>query len=180
MSESTRDGWFAAALTRFERPLVQYARRLLAGDIDRARDVVQDAFVRLLSQEDAQIHSRLAEWLFTVCRNRAAEIRRKEKRMTPLSDLSAGGLVAETPPPEELLERRETTAVALALLEELPDNQRTVLRLKFQHSMTYREISGATGLSESNVGFLIHTGIKTLRERLAETTSSRPKPEVQS
>ena len=178
MSGSTRDGWFAAALARFERPLVQYVRRLLAGDVDRARDVVQDAFLRLLAQEDPQVRSRLAEWLFTVCRNRAAELHRKEKRMSPFSEATAGGLVAGTPSPEEVLERRETISLALALLEELPDNQRTVLRLKFQHSMTYREISGATGLTESNVGFLIHTGLKTLRERLTETTSPRPTPEV--
>jgi RNA polymerase sigma-70 factor (ECF subfamily) len=35
-----------ALLRRFERPLLQYATRIL-GDGDRARDVVQETFVKL-------------------------------------------------------------------------------------------------------------------------------------
>jgi DNA-directed RNA polymerase specialized sigma24 family protein len=35
-----------ALLKRFERPLLQYATRIL-GDSDRARDVVQETFVKL-------------------------------------------------------------------------------------------------------------------------------------
>ncbi|MEN8713450.1 MAG: sigma factor-like helix-turn-helix DNA-binding protein [Verrucomicrobiales bacterium] len=37
------------------------------------------------------------------------------------------------------------------------------MRLKFQGDLSYKEISEVTGLSVSNVGFLIHTGIKRLR-----------------
>ena len=47
---------------------------------------------------------------------------------------------------------------------ELPDNQQEVIRLKFQNDLSYREISEITGLSVSNVGFLLHVGIKRLRE----------------
>lgn len=38
----------------------------------------------------------------------------------------------------------------------------------FQGSLSYREISAITGLSETNVGFLIHAGLKRLRERLTK------------
>ena len=54
----------------------------------------------------------------------------------------------------------------LALVGDLPENQREVLRLKFQCGLKYREISEVTGLSVSNVGFLIHTAISTLRKDL--------------
>jgi len=41
-----------------------------------------------------------------------------------------------------------------------------VIRLRFQNSLRYREIDEVTGLTVTNVGFLIHRGLKTLRERL--------------
>src|SRR3979409_1651602 len=62
-----------------------YAAGLL-GAPEAARDVVQETFLRLCVQDRAEIESRLAEWLFTVCRNRALDVLRKERRMTRLSD----------------------------------------------------------------------------------------------
>ena len=54
----------------------------------------------------------------------------------------------------------------LELLESLPPNQREVIRLKFQNGFSYQEISRISGHSVSNVGYLIHAGIKTLRGHL--------------
>src|SRR5438477_7271657 len=70
-------------LKRFERPLLQYATRIL-GDSDRARDVVQETFVKLQNEKRVQLDGAPAKWLFTVCRNGALNICRKEKRMTYL------------------------------------------------------------------------------------------------
>ena len=72
-----------ALLQRFELPLLQYATRIL-GDRDRARDVVQETFVQLQRSPRHQTDAAPAKWLFTVCRNRALNICRKEKRMTYL------------------------------------------------------------------------------------------------
>ena len=67
-------------------------------------------------------------------------------------------------PPDEMLERRETAGRLMSLLGCLPDNQQEVILLKFQNDLSYREIADITGHSVSNVGFLLHTGIKRLRE----------------
>ena len=90
--------WVRAAVDRFEGPLTLYAARLL-GDADAARDVVQDTFLRLCAQDRAAIESRLAEWLFTVCRNRALDVLRKESRMTQLSDEQVQSLPQPRPGP---------------------------------------------------------------------------------
>ena len=68
--------------------------------------------------------------------------------------------------PPEAAERRELGQRVLELLETLPTNQREVLRLKFQNGFSYQEISRISGHSISNVGYLIHAGIKTLRGQL--------------
>jgi RNA polymerase sigma factor (sigma-70 family) len=157
--------WVREAVARFEGPLVLYATRLL-GDQDGARDVVQDTFLRLCAQDCASVGDHLAEWLFTVCRNRALDVLRKEHRMTQLSDEHVNRCLSPSPGPCESAERHDLGIRVLALLESLPSNQREVLRLKFQNGFSYQEISRISGHSVSNVGYLIHAGIKTLRGKL--------------
>lgn len=157
--------WIRGAVDQFEKPLTLYATRLL-GDADRARDVVQEAFLKLCAQDRDRVEPHLAEWLFTVCRNRALDVLRKEGRMTRLSDDHLRAHTAEAPPPSEALERREDAAMVLRMLEDLPKGQQEVIRLKFQNGFSYKEISRISGYSVSNVGFMIHTGLKTIRGRL--------------
>ncbi len=166
-AESHHD-WVREAVGRFEGPLTLYASRLLR-DADRARDVVQDTFLRLCSQRREAIGDRLAEWLFTVCRNRALDVLRKEGRMTRLGDEQVHACRSPDPDPADAIELRDSAARVLAGLDALPGNQREVIRLKFQNGFSYREISRISGHSISNVGFLIHTGLKTLRKRLADS-----------
>jgi RNA polymerase sigma factor (sigma-70 family) len=154
--------WVREAVTCFEGPLLIYASRLL-GDAETARDVVQETFLRLCGQDPGSIDGHLAEWLFTVCRNRALDVLRKEHRMTQLREEQVSRCLSPAPGPLEAAESHELGTKVLALLETLPPNQREVLRLKFQNGFSYQEISRISGHSVSNVGYLIHAGIKTLR-----------------
>ncbi len=165
--EPAPDHWVLDALSRFERPLTLYAQRLL-GDAERARDVVQDTFLRLCGQSETDLDGRLAEWLFTVCRNRSLDVLRKEGRMTRLGDDQVQTKLSPEPDPAFAVEQADSAQHALLMLDGLPTNQKEVLRLKFQNGFSYREISRISGLSVTNVGFLIHTGLKTLRKRLAD------------
>jgi RNA polymerase sigma-70 factor (ECF subfamily) len=171
MSDDGRpaDGdWIRSAVGRYERPLVVYAAHVLGGDVERARDVVQETFVRLCSQARDRVEPHLAEWLFTVCRNQAIDVRRKERRMSLLSEADTDSAASIEPAPGEAIERHEAMSQVMRSMEMLPDNQQEVIRLKFQHGLSYKQISEVTKLSVSNVGFLIHTGLKTLRRRLGE------------
>jgi len=153
--------WIEPILERYERPLIQYAASIM-GDPETARDVVQDTFLRL-AQQGALASERLAPWLFTVCRNRALDIKRKENRVIAMNE-EHHEVKSEEPGPAARLEIKEKTHCLNQLLQRLPENQREVLRLRFQCDLSYREISEITQLGEGNVGFLIHTGIKTLRQ----------------
>src|SRR4051812_34641825 len=85
MQDPTKSTWIVAALNRYENHLVRYATWIL-GDIERAREVVQETFLRLCREQPARIGDHLAQWLFTVCRNLAFDVRKKENRMSPLTD----------------------------------------------------------------------------------------------
>ena len=171
MEDVTKTTWIVAALNRYENHLVRYATWIL-GDIERAREVVQETFLRLCKEQPAGVGDHLAQWLFTVCRNLAFDVRRKENRMNPLTDPEAVTVASERPGAS--IEHEETMSQVLRLMETLPKNQREVLRLKFQHDLSYKEISEITQFSVTNVGFLIHTAIKTLRKGLlAESGKGR-------
>ena len=73
--DTDRREWVLAALDQYEGRLLRYAQRLL-GNLDEARDVVQFVFLRLCNQLPDQIDDRLAQWLYTVCRNRALDVLR--------------------------------------------------------------------------------------------------------
>jgi RNA polymerase sigma factor (sigma-70 family) len=165
--ESPDAAWVRAAVDRYERPLALYAGRLL-GDAEAARDVVQDTFLRLCKQRRDAIEPRLAEWLFTVCRNRALDVLRKERRMTRLSDDQTRLRPGAERDPADSAEAHDSAARALKLLDTLPPGQRDVIRLKFQGGFSYQEISRISGHSVGNVGYLIHVGLKTLRRQLAD------------
>src|SRR5439155_5640299 len=77
--DSDRREWVLAALDQFEARLLRYAQRLL-GNLDESRDVVQFVFLRLCDQSPAKIGDRLAQWLYTVCRNRALDVLRASGR----------------------------------------------------------------------------------------------------
>jgi RNA polymerase sigma factor (sigma-70 family) len=158
-----------ALLRRFERPLLQYATRIL-GDSDRARDVVQETFVKLQSEKREQLDNAPAKWLFTVCRNGALNICRKEKRMTYLDQELLETRESEQPAPYEKLEQKEATGFLLKILGTLPPRQQEVLQLKFQNDLSYQEISEITQLSVSNVGVMIHNALKTLRQRYGQAS----------
>ena len=85
MDDQKRDQsvWVRETLDRYERPLVRYALRY-AGDLESARDAVQDTFLKLCLADPAALNGKLAGWLFTVCRNRALDMRRKQRRSVPL------------------------------------------------------------------------------------------------
>src|SRR5688500_16048837 len=85
MSRTPKSAWVADALEIHERPLIRYAKWLL-GDLESARDVVQETFLRLCREDPARLEGHLAPWLFTVCRNLALDARKKAARMESIDD----------------------------------------------------------------------------------------------
>src|SRR4030095_3702150 len=96
MEDETKSTWIAEALDRHEKHLVRYATSIL-GDMERAREVGQETFLPLCQENPASIGSHLAQWLFTVCRNLAFDVRKKETRMSPLTDPDTFPTVLERP-----------------------------------------------------------------------------------
>ena len=158
---SDRREWVLSALAEHEARLARFAARLLR-DEEAARDVVQHAFLRLCDESPVELEGRLAQWLFTVCRNRAVDVLRARKRTTSLEQLDALSEASDEPDPAVTVERQELYRRLSDLVAELPSNQREAVDL-WTEGFTHAEIAQITGHSEGNVRVLVHRALKTLR-----------------
>ena len=156
------------ALDQHESNLIAYAASILGGDIERGRDVVQDSLLKLYLTEPARVRDNLKSWLYTVCRNRALDILRKDHRLDLGDDEILEAAPCHDPDPGHLAIQRELYEHIWRCVEQLRPNQREVIRLKFLHDCSYQEIAGITGLTVGNVGFIMHHAIRKLRDLLAE------------
>ena len=165
MSEAERiaqRAWVLTALDEFEGRLLRYSQRLTGGDLDLARDVVQHAFLRLCDQRPEDLDGRLAAWLYAVCRNRAIDIERKNKRLEPLAAVNGGETRGREGDPAELAETRDAGEQIRRAIAALPDKQRDVVNL-WADGFTYREISEITEHTESYVRVIAHRAFHALR-----------------
>lgn len=159
------------ALRRYEGGLLRYATAIVGPTL--ARDVVQDTFLRLCAQEE-DLSGRLAPWLFSVCRNRAIDVRRKRSRHAELPE------EMEIPAPaiqHTRVEQKQLLARAMKAMGQLSERRREVVLLKFSAELSYKEIAEVTGISVSNVGVILHETLKTLRAELHTGSVSKPQPD---
>ena len=151
------------ALNRYERVLVSYAKEI-TGDLEAARDAVQETFLRLSRQDVAALEPRLRPWLFLVCRNCSLDHRRKVVRFStePLED---DEWLSDEPSPPMRAIATEDAGRLRELVAALPRQQRELIKLKFEAGLSYKEMAEALKTSVSTVGVQLHAAIKTLRSQ---------------
>ncbi len=161
---STSRDWILDIIEQHERSLMRYALHFVHNQ-EMARDIVQDTFLQLCRQKDDAVRSKLPAWLFTVCRNRAIDHGRKEKRMKTSTDELPIDKSDPRPSPAAIAESRDAFETVLNQVMQLPAREQELLQLKFEAGLSYQEMADITGLSKSNVGFLLHKAVSTLRDR---------------
>ncbi len=175
-SQSESEALVREAMELYESQLIAYAANILHGDIDRARDVVQDSFLRLFQADPVRVRENAKAWLYTVARNRCLDVLRKEQRLDLGAEEKILSFTDDRPDPSGSAGTHELYDRAWQLLENLSKNQREVIRLKFLHDCSYKDIARITGLSLGNVGFLMHVGLKKLRTLLQQELSEHSNP----
>jgi len=101
-------------------------------------------------------------WLFTIARNAAIDHYRARMPMVPLDEAAT---VAAVGSPEDDSTLRSDAARLGVLLQTLSDRDRELIAFKYGGEMSNRDIARAVGLSESNVGTILHRAVQALRER---------------
>jgi RNA polymerase sigma-70 factor (ECF subfamily) len=144
-----------------ELPRVYNFFRYRIGDRATAEDLTALAFEKAWRARRRYRRDRAAvsTWILAIARNVAIDYFRRARLELPIDDTHAE--CDETP--ETVAVRRSDLRRLGALLGGLPPRERELLALKFGAGATNRAIAKLTGLSESNVGTILHRTIAGLR-----------------
>jgi RNA polymerase sigma-70 factor (ECF subfamily) len=155
-----------------EAPLLSYGLRL-TGELGLAEDAVQEAFMKLHSQFKEVREPR--RWLYRIVHNLALNQRRQAAKIVSINSSSSAenenspDTADPAPLPDEQISRMEGIGQVRLSLETLDERSRELIRLKFTDELSYRDISARTGISVSNVGYILHHALKTIGDELART-----------
>ena len=86
--------------------------------------------------------------------------------MNVLEPQQAEARPSDAPSPGSIAEQHEDRDAMLEVLSHLPNEQQEIFRLKFEHGMTYREISAVMKMPLSSVNATLTKALRTLRLRL--------------
>ncbi len=153
-----------AFLTEAAALLRAYFRNRLRGHLEDAEDLVQETLVALHTRRDSyDPNYPLTAWLYAIARYRLIDHLRRAKHRT---HASIDGLeVGEADPEYEASDAKRDVA---ALLDKLPEKQKTAIRMVKLEEKSVREAAAATGLSESDIKISIHRGLKTLMRLMGQ------------
>lgn len=184
---------FMALVERYQPTMLRIARMYVSTRAV-AEEVVQDAWLGVLRGLDGfEGRSSLRTWIFRILVNIAKTRGKREARSVPFSSVWAPGDEADpgldpnrflaaddptspghwaTPPasweatPEDRLLSHETLARIGKAIEELPTNQREVIRLRDVLGWTSDEVCNALDITDTNQRVLLHRARTKVRRAL--------------
>ncbi|MDX1616707.1 MAG: sigma-70 family RNA polymerase sigma factor [Candidatus Promineifilaceae bacterium] len=149
---------------RLQLPKIYNFFRYRVGDGPLAEDLTALTFEKAWRHRDRYQDdlASFSTWLFTIARRVAIDHYRKRKPEVPYSQ---AGPLATDKSPERITEKQDDFQRLALLLEQLDDRQRELVALRYGAGLTNRSIAELTGLSQSNVGVILHRTLKQLRSQ---------------
>jgi len=162
---------FGALVRRFRRELFNFLARF-TGSPAMAEDVFQETFLQLhISAATFDTSRRLKPWLFTIAANKARDAMRKSyrRRAAPLDATVAGSsdeattyadlMPSDIPAPDESLLNLETRQAVQNIIQQMPENLRTVLLLSYFNEFPYKEIAEILDVPLGTVKSRLHAAV---------------------
>lgn len=167
---------FAELVRRYERPLYNFSVRYV-GNRDAAREVTQDAFLRVVKRSaDFKHESRFSTWIFSITRNLCIdELRKAKHRNHPSLDaqnesgtslgekLNVSGVALDG---EQGASNNQLREGILKAIDGLPEDQREVFLLRQMGGVPFAEIARITGTPENTVKSRMRYALERLQKEL--------------
>jgi RNA polymerase sigma-70 factor, ECF subfamily len=157
--EADWDAIYAQHLPR----IYNYFRFRLAADAD-VEDLTARVFEKAWSARDRYRRdvAAFSTWLYRIAQNVSIDYLRSRRVHAPL-EAALDVVVERTPEDDEA--RRSDLARLARLTASLPDRERDLIALRYGAGLSNRAIAPLVGLSESNVGTILHRMVQTLRSQ---------------
>jgi RNA polymerase sigma-70 factor (ECF subfamily) len=133
------------------------------GNEEKARDAVQEAFVKLWENCAKVSPEKARSFVYTVANNLYLNVLKAEKvRLKHRKE----GTTTTRQDPEFLMEEKQFKEKLETALATLPENQRTTFLLNRIDGKKYAEIAEIEGVSIKAIEKRMHLALKALRERI--------------
>ncbi len=167
MEKAELDSRFSELYKAHLRDVYSYSYYRVGNHHD-AEDLTEQTFLqayrhleRALEESDGRP---LRPWLIRIAHNLAANLYRDRSRR-PQTSIEETTTPLSTPhTTEDLVEGRDELSRILEGIEELPEDRREALIMRFALGMDNREIARAMGRSDGATKVLLHRAIKQLEE----------------
>ena len=144
----------SSLIEKYSRRVRDYIR-MMVKDTDVADDIFQETFikaVRVIDEGRYADNGKFLSWVLRIAHNQVIDHFRAGRAAATVGESSAGYNIlgnmrfAERTV-EESIEAEQTSAEVRALVEELPDEQREVVMLRYYSGLSFKEIAEQTGVS---------------------------------
>jgi RNA polymerase sigma-70 factor (ECF subfamily) len=156
---------FTAIYERYSAAIYRYIYFRI-GEAELAEDLQAEVFLRMLEGME-RYEDRgwpISAWLYRIAHDRTVDMirRRRNRQQVPLEAWS-GTCDGPDTTVDVRLDHEELNRV----LDDLTDEQRQVIRLRFMADMSVQEVAQRLGRTEGSVKALQHRGIQSLARRLS-------------
>ena len=160
---------------RYESKLYNHGLRLMGNRSD-AMDLLQEVFLGVYRNlHRFRGDAKFSSWIFRIAHNKAIDLSRRKRLLTgyPVAgeedDDPFEGMPAElSEEPDAKLMQSQQNNRMLALLTQLPVEQKLIVELKIFQSMTFEEIADMQDISENTAKTRFYTALKKLKSATEE------------
>ena len=134
-------------------------------DTEKAKDVVQDTFVKFWEYISAESELQNAKaLLYRIALNTIIDLYRKRKTFS-LDTLAEDGFDPTYEPEKDVFERHESEAV-LKAINELDENDRNIMFMRYVEGLSFDDIAEVIGDRPNTIAVKVHRLLKQLRQSL--------------
>ena len=142
-------------------------------DRDATEDVFQDTFIKViltLKRGNYNEQGKFLPWVMRIAHNLVIDYFRKNNRMPKFKNKGDFDIFSvlsdESPNAENKIVENQIADHVRILLEELPEDQKTVIKMRIYQDMSFKEISENTGVSINTALGRMRYGLINLRKMI--------------
>lgn len=153
---------FIALYDKYVDQIYRYVYRRTSGDANVTHDLVSQTFLDALShikKFEWQGYP-FSSWLYKIAHNNVIKWYREIGKIKSVPLEEARGVSDQDQPQKEQLESKMASDQIAEIMNQLEEEEREILRLKFFEELSNVEIAEIMGLSVSNVGVKVFRTLK--------------------
>lgn len=152
-----------------QRRVYSIAVNFFGGNRDKADDVTQQVFLKLLKKMDFRGDAEFTTWLYRLTINQCIDESRKNRRLLPFSEWFGRPDTGSSL--NERLDSRELAGEVQVYVATLKPKYRVPILLKYVEDLSYQEIAGILDISIGTVSSRLNRGHKMLAAKLGHLRS---------